>query len=230
MRETGDRDDPAHRPVTSFLAARRVSGAITLHSGIALPRSHRTILLAALAIAGCREQLAGPADCPNLCPGTYQIKEDTLFALPGGDSTFVGYLQAGQGSSLRVSYQFPVSEDRAVFRFARRTDSLLVSGAYHTFTIDSVALELSLGYRDTTVKGLKVYLYRLPATLDSSVTFLDADTAFTPASTVDSFVVDDSVVSGRLRVVLDSATVANRLPIPVADSGVLALGVQIRAD
>jgi len=202
----------------------------TFRSGNDLPSSRLLARLAAvLLLAGCQERIAAPADCPNLCPGGYQIREDTLVALQDRDSAFAGYLNAGQGSSLRVSWQFPVSDDRAVFKFARRTDSLFINGKFRGYTIDSLALEVTLSYRDTLAKGLKLFLYRLPVTVDSTATFADIDAAFTPTSTVDSFVVDDSVVTRRLRVVFIGAD-TTKLIIPPADSGVLALGVQIRAD
>lgn len=186
-------------------------------------------ITAVLLLAACQEKLAAPAECPELCPGGYDLREDTLYALPDGDSTFVGYRQAGQGSSLLVSHLFAAGEYRAAYRFARRTDSLSQGGKNLTYTFDSLALEISLGYRDTTVHGLKVFLYRLPATLDSSFTFAQIDGAFSPATVVDSFMVDDSVVSKRLRVVFTEGD-TSKLSIPRADSGVLALGVQIRAD
>ncbi len=179
--------------------------------------------------AGCQERLVSPVDCPDLCPGGYTIYTDTLFALPDGDSSAVGYLRAGQGSSLRVSWQFPVSEDRAVYKFTRRTDSLVINGTTRAYTIDSLALEVSVLYRDTTVKGLKVYLYRLPVTVDSTTSFAAIDGAFSPATIVDSFAVDDSLVTQRLRVVY-SGSDTSKLSIPAADSAVLALGVQIRAN
>lgn len=193
--------------------------------------SSRTIkrLAALLLLAACQEKLAAPAECPELCPGEYDVREDTLYALPGADSSYVGYRNAGQGISLLVSHQFAAGEYRAAYRFARRVDSLFVSPDTLGYTIDSIALELTLGYRDTTVHGLKLYLYRLPATLDSTATFADIDGAFSPATIVDSFAVDDSVVTKRLRLVLSGAD-TGRLSIPPADSGVLALGVQMRAD
>ncbi|HWA57023.1 MAG TPA: hypothetical protein VG692_07205 [Gemmatimonadales bacterium] len=183
---------------------------------------------ALLVILGCQERLSAPADCPDLCPGGYTLYEDTLFALPGGDSSAVGYLKAGQGSSLLVSWQFPLAENRAAYRFTRRADSLTINGTTRAYTVDSLALELSLLYRDTTVHGLKVYLYRLPVTVDSTATFADIDGAFSPATVVDSFLVDDSVVTKRLRVVYTGSD-TTKLGIPAADSAVLALGVQIRA-
>ena len=195
-----------------------------------MPSSRSLLRLTALlALAGCQEKLAAPAECPELCPGQYDVREDTLYAIPDGDSSYVGYRQAGSGVSLLVSNQFPVGEYRAAYRFAKRTDSLTVGTVTQGYTFDSLALELTLSYRDTTVHGLKVFLYRLPATLDSSATFADIDGAFSPATIVDSFAVDDSVVTQRLRVVYagDDTT---KLSIPPADSGILALGVQIRAD
>jgi hypothetical protein len=193
--------------------------------------SSRTIkrLAALLLLAGCQEKLAAPAECPELCPGQYDVREDTLYALPGADSSYQGYRNAGQGTSLLVSHQFAAGEYRAAYRFARRTDSLAFGDSARSYTFDSLALELTLGYRDTTVHGLKLFLYRLPASLDSSDTFADIDGAFSPATIVDSFLVDDSVVTKRLRLVL-SGSDTSKLSIPAGDSGVLALGVQMRAD
>ncbi|HSB55667.1 MAG TPA: hypothetical protein VLD58_15005 [Gemmatimonadales bacterium] len=183
---------------------------------------------ALLLVAGCQERLASPADCPDLCPGGYTIYTDTLYAIPGGDSAATGYLRAGQGSSLRVSWQFPVSEDRAVYRFTRRTDSLTINGKARAYTVDSLALELSILYRDTTVHGLKVYLYRVPVTFDSTTSFAEVEAAFTPATVVDSFLVDDTLQTKRLRVVYIGSD-TSKLSLPAADSARLALGVQIRA-
>lgn len=193
-------------------------------------RIQRVILVVVAALlAACQEELAAPADCPNLCPGDFDIRDTVLLPIQDGDSSYDGYLRAGQGTSLRVSWQFPVSEDRAVVRFSARPDSFLVADSALPYTTDSIALELSLGYRDTLVTGLKIFLYRLPATVDSTVTFTDVDAAFIPANVVDSFMVDDSVVTRRLRVVYSTPGDLAKVDIPAADSGVLALGVQIRA-
>ncbi len=189
-------------------------------AGVALA----TILL----IAACQERLAAPADCPNLCPGSFDIRDTVLYALDDGDSTFTGYVRAGQGASLRVSAGLPISEDRAIVRFASRPDSFLVSGSYRSFTIDSVKLELSLIYRDTTVPGLTLYLYRLPRTIDTTTTFAEVDAAFVPGAIIDSFVVDDSILTHRYITTLTGADLA-KVEIPAADSGVLAIGVGIRA-
>jgi len=194
-----------------------------------LPRNLRlTLLLAPVLLGACQERLAAPADCPSLCPGGYTILDTTLMAVADGDTSFSGYLVAGQGGSLRVSWQFPVSEDRSLIQFVGRPDSLVVGDSMAPYTIDSVALEVALVYRDTSVSGLKLFLYRLPATVDTTTTFVDVDTAFTQANIVDSFVVDTGNAQ-RLRAVFSGAELS-RVAIPASDSGVLALGVQIRAD
>lgn len=185
-------------------------------------------LVIASLLAACQERLAAPADCPNLCPGGFTIQDTILPAIPNGDTSFSGYLAAGAGTQLRVSWQFPVSEDRALIQFVARPESLTVGSVLKPYTIDSVALEVSLVYRAPTVTGLKIFLYRLPATVDTTTTFIDVDTAFTQANMVDSFVVD-TFTAKRFRTVLSGAALS-LVTIPAADSGVLSLGVQIRAD
>jgi hypothetical protein len=187
------------------------------------------MVLMAVGLTACQERLAAPADCPNLCPGGYQIRDTVLDPLPAQDSSFEGYVRVGQGSTLRVSYQFPVSEDRAAFRFVARPDSFTVAAdSVVPYTIDSVALSVTVVYRDTAVKDLKLFLYRLPATVDSGVGFAEVEAAFTPANIVDSLPVDDTLVTQSLTAMLKDTALA-RVAIPAGDSGVLALGVQIRA-
>jgi hypothetical protein len=184
------------------------------------------VLVLPLLAGACQEKLAAPADCPALCPGGYELVDTLLDPIPGGDTAFAGYQRPGQGSGLRVSTNFPPGEDRAVLRFTRRPDSLLVADSNRAYTIDSVVLEVSVLYRDPDVTNLRLFFYRLWATVDSTVTFTDLDTAFTTANIVDSIAVDSA---GRIRTVL-SGTALSRVDIPAADSGVLALGVAIRAD
>lgn len=183
---------------------------------------------AILLLLACQERLAAPADCPNLCPGGYIVRDTILTPVFGTDSGYEGYVLAGQGGSLRVSYQLPASEDRAVIRFSARPDSFTFNDTLRAYTIDSVVLSIGLQYRDTAVKNLVVSIYRLPATLDSGFTFIDADTAFTPANVIDTFMVADSVISGTLTRTFKGATLAQVLIAP-ADTGVLAMGVQLRA-
>ena len=191
---------------------------------------NRTLQLAALCLLtlACQEKIAAPAECPDLCPGSFEIVDTNLAVVLGGDSSFSGYAKAGQGSSLRVSWQFPVSEDRAVVKFVARPDSFTIGDTSYAYVLDSVALAVTLQYRDTTVKNLVLYLYRLPATLDSGFTFAEAEAAFTPANIIDSILVDDSIVTRRYQRFYSGPDLA-KLDIPPADSGVLAFGVQMQA-
>jgi hypothetical protein len=182
-----------------------------------------------LALGGCQDRLTAPVTCPQLCPGSLEVRDTVLDAVPQADSSYEGYFGAGQGSSLRVSYQLPASEDRAVIRFVARPDSFPFAGdSVVPYTLDSLELQLSLLYRDSTVKDLRIYLYRLPPRIDSTITFVDADTAFTPANIIDSILVDDSVVTRRFIVKFQGAD-TTRLSIPAADSGIVSMGVQMRA-
>lgn len=193
---------------------------------------YRTLTLALLAAAGlvaCQEKLASPAECPDLCPGNFDVRDTVLTPAFGTDSSFEGYIVPGQGSSIRVSWQFPASEDRAVFRFVARPDSFQVGDSIYPYTIDSVALGVTLVARDSTVKGLKIFLYRMPATVDSTVSFTDIDTAFTAANLVDSVVVPDTILTDGFERMITGVNLP-RVAIAAADSGVLALGVQIRAN
>ncbi|TFG48171.1 MAG: hypothetical protein E4H38_06910 [Gemmatimonadales bacterium] len=191
---------------------------------------NRTLQLAALCLLtlACQEKISAPVECPDLCPGRFEVIDTSIALVVDGDSSFSGYAKAGQGSSLRVSWQFPVSEDRAVVKFVARPDSFTIGDTAYAYVLDSVSLAVTLQYRDTTVKNLVLYLYRLPATLDSTYTFTDAEAAFTPANIIDSILVDDSVVTGRFQRFYSGTDLA-KVAIPPADSGVLAFGVQMRA-
>ena len=196
-----------------------------------LYRWRRIVPVTALvvAIAACQEKLSAPADCPALCPGGVQLRDTILAPIVDGDTSFSGYRTAGQGSSLRVSYQFAASEDRAVIRFGPRSDSVVVGDTTIPYTsLDSIRFAFSLLKRDTSVTGLKIFVYRLPPTVDSTTTFAQADAAFVPSAIVDSFVVADTTKTQRFIQVYSGSGLVPWV-IPAADSGVLALGFQIRA-
>ncbi len=118
----------------------------------------------AAGVLACQEQLTSPGQCPELCPGGTPVVHDTvLTAVPGGDESVPGYFDRGAGKALLVSNGLPASEDRALYRFAPRFDSIVVLDTARGYTVDSVLLALTVVARDTLVNGLKIYLYRLPA-------------------------------------------------------------------
>jgi hypothetical protein len=197
------------------------------------------VLLLVAAIAACQEQLTSPADCPALCPGgTAQIFDTILPAVQDRDSSFPafidrasGYVDRGKGVALLVSNGFAPSEDRAIYRFAPRGDSVALRDTLRAYTVDSVLLSMTLVARDTLVNGLKIYLYRLPQpeTVDSTRTFADIDPLLTDVNLVDSIAVPDSVNVGTLTTTLRGADAAKLGLAPGGDS-VLALGLRIAAE
>jgi hypothetical protein len=195
------------------------------------------ILLLTAAATACQERLTAPADCPALCPGgTAEVFDSIVPALAGRDSSFptfadraFGYVDRGKGTALLVSNGFLPSEDRAVYRFAPRGDSITVRDTLRAYAVDSVVFNITLVARDTLVNGLKVYLYRLPQpeTIDSTRTFADIDPLLTDV--IDSISVPDSVNTGTLTTTLRGADVA-KVALPPGGDSVLAIGLRIAAE
>ena len=187
-------------------------------------------------MTACQERLTSPADCPALCPGgSVQVFDTVVPAVALRDSSFPahkdsanGYVARGQGAALLLSNGFPGSEDRAVYRFGARGDSIAVRDTLRAYTVDSVLLNVTLVARDTLVDGLKVYLYRLPSTVDSTVTFADVDSQLVEANLIDSITVPDTLNSGAIHTTLHGADV-DRLRLPVGGDSVLAIGLRMAA-
>jgi hypothetical protein len=187
-------------------------------------------------MTACQERLTSPADCPALCPGgSVQVFDTVVPALALRDSSFPahkdsanGYVARGQGAALLVSSGFAASEDRAVYRFAPRANSIAVRDTLRTFAVDSALLNLTLVARDTLVDGLKVYLYRLPSAVDSTVTFTDLESQFVDSNFIDSIAVPDTLNSGTIRTTLRGADLVRLRLAPGGDS-VLAIGLRMAA-
>jgi len=184
------------------------------------------------AITGCQEKLTAPADCPALCPGgSPQVFDTVVVAEPLRDSSFAGYVDRGNGAALLVSNGFPVSEDRALYRFVPRGDSIAVRDTLRSYSVDSVTLTVSVAARDTLVNGLKIYLYRLPSTVDSTATFATIDPQLNPATLIDSIPVPDTVNAGLVKVVLHTSDAGfGQVTLPPGGDSVLAIGLKIAAD
>jgi hypothetical protein len=175
----------------------------------------------------CQEELTGPADCPALCPGgSSAVIEEVVSPITGADSSFRGYVQPFSAAGLLASNGLEGYETRAIMRFARRSDTVTVRDTARTYTIDSVAFGFNLLARDTTLPGLRLLLYRIPASVDTTTTYAEVDPAFVPGNLIRTIVVDDSLRRGSVRTVLTGADL-NGVVIPAADSGVLALGIRI---
>ena len=187
-------------------------------------------------MTACQEKLTSPADCPALCPGgSIQVFDTVVPALALRDSSFPahkdsanGYVARGQGAALLISSGFAASEDRAVYRFATRGDSIAVRDTLRPYAVDSAQLALTLVARDTLVDGLKVYLYRLPSTVDSTITFADVESQLVEANLIDSITVPDTLNSGAIHTTLRGTDV-DRLRLPVGGDSVLTIGLRMAA-
>jgi hypothetical protein len=187
------------------------------------------VLLAA-AITGCQERLTAPGECPDLCPGDQSRVFDTVITpIPNSDSTYTGYIARGAARALLVSNGLPASEDRAVYRFNARPDSIEVRDTLRPYVVDSALLSINLIARDTLVNGLKIYLYRIDPGVDADATFESIEQQLVPEAIIDSIAVADSVNSGLVQTVLRGADVA-KVALPVGTGGVLAIGVSMVAE
>jgi hypothetical protein len=189
------------------------------------------VIALAVGIVACQEKLTSPGQCPELCPGGAPTVYDTVLgAVQGGDQSFSGYVSSGGGVALLTSNGLPASEDRAIYRFAPRADSITVRDTARAFTVDSVSLTLNLVARDTLVTGLRIFLYRLPPDIEpDTATFAGVDPQLTAPALIDSITVPNSLHSGQVSTVLRGAD-ADRVAIAAGTGGVLAMGLRIAAD
>jgi hypothetical protein len=188
-------------------------------------------------VTACQEHLTSPADCPELCPGgSPQVFDTVVPAVVGSDSSFPGpgdfasgggYVNRGRGTALLLSSGFPGSEDRAVYRFAPRSDVISVRDTLRSFSVDSALINVTIVARDTLVGGLKLFLYRIPSGVDSTVSFADIEPLLGPANLLDSIVVPDSVHTGTVSAQLDPTEVG-RVAFTGADS-TLAIALRMTA-
>ena len=185
-------------------------------------RGWRLALGGALLLGGCQEKLTSPGDCPALCPGgSPQVVDEILSAIPGSDSSFVGYVKPQAAPALLVSNGLKGFEERAVMRFPPRSDSVTVRDTVRSYVIDSVAFGFTVLARDSMAPGLQLLLYRLPPFIDSTTSYAQLDPAFVPENLVLTVPIPDSVKSGVLRAVVQGSDLS-RIALTPADSGVLS--------
>lgn len=214
-----------------------------------------------MVIASCTEQATAPGDCPDFCPGgSIGTRDSTFRDIIHGDSAFSGYIQGYQSEAMTTADLVAV-QSRAFFvtneMFTRIAP---VSGDTTTvpITADSVRLRLTIVRRDTAATHLRLKLYQVPVTSDSTSTFTSLEPYFNGAA-VDSFNVSDILASPP---VFDTATIriwgdtirtdsgghilqrsrtdgsltlyfhldALQAPLVEADSGRLGYGIKVAAD
>lgn len=222
----------------------------------------RYVFLLLVGAAACTEQATAPGLCPDFCPGGEIEIADTIFTdVIERDSAFRGYFQPYEAEAMTVA-EFPtVVDSRAIFLLNGGVSPERVVNATDTvaITVDSARLRLIIVRRDTGSVNLRLKIYRLPLSIDSSTTFaaLDSDTGFnTPpvdsvnfSDLLDRPILDDTATLRRwgapirtdsaghvLQVAADSSLIlffdfnTTQAPFVPADSGRLAYGVRVSAD
>lgn len=218
-------------------------------------------LLCAVPIA-CTEVSTAPGACPTFCPNGTIESRDTIFTdIIVRDSSFRGYVQPYQAEAMTAADVPGVIDSRAFFVFNNQASrTTYKSGDTTTVPIvpDSARLRTFIVRRDTLATNLRLNLYRLPVTADSTDTFASLDPFFTspPVDSVNISAVlarppitdtatkriwGDSIwtdsaghviklsENGRtLELIWDLDTL--QAPLVEADSGSLAYGVRVAAD
>jgi len=144
--------------------------------------------LLVLVIAACAEQSTSPGICPSFCPGgSISIKDTVFAAIVERDSSFRGYIQAYQ-APLMIAADSPGVIDSRPF-FTSQTMFTRIKRAVDTTTmpvsVDSLRLRLSLMKPSKQATNLRLRLFTLPVTVDSTADFASLDPFFT-AAPVDS--------------------------------------------
>ncbi|MGH7594249.1 MAG: hypothetical protein ACRELE_10425 [Gemmatimonadales bacterium] len=195
-----------------------------------MTRALIVVLGVVLAAAACTEHLTTPGSCPTFCPGGQSAFRDTILTpVQGADSSFTGFVAPSNLTSVLASNGGLYGDHRAVIRFLSRGDSVVVSDSSRSFTVDSVAIELGIQDRDTTVANFVLEIYRLPITIDSTATLAALDALFTPANLLAEVPEPASFRSGVFHVTFTGDSLTH-LAFSPSDSGVLEIGLRVRAD
>jgi len=220
------------------------------------------LFLLVLAGGACTEEATSAGVCPNFCPSDSISIKDTIFtAIIERDSSFRGYVP-GYASEAMTATDVPgVVESRPFFTIDTMfTRVAPKSGDTTTVPIiaDSARLRLVIVRRDKAATNLRLRLYQLPVTADSTSTFASLDSYFNGA-VVDSVNVSDlraqpaigdtatiriwgdsirrdssghvlqiSRVDSSLAIFFTLDTL--KAPLSVPDTGRLAYGVRVAAD
>ncbi|MDZ4675607.1 MAG: hypothetical protein SGI84_14225 [Gemmatimonadota bacterium] len=182
-----------------------------------------------LTLTGCKETLSIPTDCAVECATGMIIRDTVIDALVDGDSSFSGYLGFNEAPSLLLSNDPAIGIIHSILTFDVTPDSLEFGGTKFRVDIDSVKILVAIGTRDTLVSHPRLLFYRLPIRTDSTASFEDIESYFTPDRLIDSLILSDSVFSGEVSLLFAGEDLA-KIAIPAVDSGRVSLGIKLHAD
>ena len=223
--------------------------------------TRRLAWLFLLAAAACTEEATAPGDCPNFCPGGQIVIHDTIFTdIIERDSSFSGYVAAFHAAAAAAA-DLPGVESRPFFLLRAMITRVQPRAADTTtvpIAIDSARLRLSIVRRDKNATNLRLRLFQLPLTVDSTSDFASLDPYFS-GPVVDSVNVSDLLArpaigdTATVRIWGDSIRTDSaghvlqisradsalhlffsldtlQAPFSEPDSGKLAFGVEVAAD
>lgn len=187
------------------------------------------MLLGAVLLLGCTEQLVTPGSCPTHCPGGNPEYRDTVITvLPLSDSSFTGYSAHTSATSLLLSNRADLGESDVLIRFATRGDSVLAGDSLKPFTIDSVVVSLVLQQRDTTVGDFFLDVYRLPSLFDTLSSFEQIREEMVPDNLLRSLLIPAAAREGSFDMLFEGEEL-DKFAYAPADSTRLVLGVRLRS-
>lgn len=153
---------------------------------------NRSWILSLLVIAAaCTEQSTAPGACPDFCPPGQIVSHDTVFTtIIERDSSFRGYVQGYHALAMTAADVPGVVDSRAILASDTIMPRVQIKIGDTTTTpkiVDSLRLRFVIMRRPKNTTGLKLRLYKLPLTLDSTSDFASLDPSFaaTPVDSVD---------------------------------------------
>jgi len=215
-----------------------------------------------LVAAACTENATAPGDCPNFCPTDSIAIRDTIFtSIIERDSSFRGYVPSYAAEAMTAADLPGVVDSRAFFTtdtMLRRVTPKVGDTTTVAISLDSSRVRFVIVRRPKNTTNLRLRLYHIPVTADSTSTFATLDPDFT-ATPVDSLNVTELLAlpaigdTQTVRLWGDSIRVdtaghilqINRLdstiavyfsldtlqsPLSDADTGRIAWGVRVAAD
>ena len=220
----------------------------------------RVVWFAALAaLTSCTEEATAPGKCPDFCPPKTIALVDTILPIVFGDSSFLGYVLPNAAPLLPAIEGLGGVNSRPIFRTEGIVGTWTFTGdtaASPFVELDSARVVIRLERWDTATHNLRIRLYRLPNSIDSTATYASLASAFTDSLlktvNVDSILalpvdsdagtkskvhrdsaggdivtwIDSASHSALVSISLDS-TQARYIP---ADSGKQTYGIRISAD
>jgi hypothetical protein len=156
--------------------------------------TRRLAFLFLLGVAACTEQTTAPGTCPNFCPNDSIAIRDTIFTtIIERDSSFRGYVPSYSAEAMTAADLPGIVDSRAFFTtdtMIRRVTPKVGDTTTVPIVVDSSRVRFVIVRRPKNTTNLRLRLYQIPVTTDSTSTFASLDPYFT-ATPVDSLNVTD---------------------------------------